>query len=77
MPRNVLPLLLSGLSLVAEARFPKWLGWTGATFALLFLIGALRNAAPAVQPVADINNALLPLWMVVLGVSLIWYSKSE
>jgi hypothetical protein len=69
--------LLSGLSLLAEARFPKWLGWAGAAFAVLFLIGALRNAVPAVQPVSDINNALLPLWMVVLGVSLIWYSKTE
>ncbi len=69
--------LLSGLSLLAEARFPKWLGWAGAAFAVLFLIGALRNAVPAVQPVSDINNALLPLWMVVLGVSLIWCSKTE
>lgn len=69
--------LLSGLSLVAEARFPKWLGWAGAAFAVLFLIGALRNVLPAVQPVSDINNALLPLWMVVLGVSLIWYSKTK
>ncbi len=26
---------------------------------------------PAVQPIADLNNALLPLWMIVLGLSLI------
>jgi len=68
--------LLSGLSLGAEARFHGWLGWAGTTFGVLFLIGALRNAVPAVQPVADINNALLPLWMVVLGVSLIWKSRT-
>lgn len=38
------------------------------------LIGAFRNVAPSVQPGADVNNALLPLWMIVLGVSLIWTS---
>jgi len=40
-------------------------------------VGALRNALPAVQPIADINNALLPLWMMVLGVSFIWQSRRE
>jgi hypothetical protein len=69
--------LLSGLSLLTEARFPKWLGGTGAAFGVVFLVGALRNAAPAVQPVADVNNALLPLWLVVLGASLIWRSRIE
>ena len=66
---------LSGLSLLAEGRFPRWLGWTGAAFGIVFLVGALRNALPAVQPVADVNNALLPLWMVVLGLALIWSTR--
>ena len=39
--------------------------------------GALRNATPMVQPIADVNNILLPLWMVVLGASLVWRSKRE
>ena len=69
--------VLTGSSLVAEERFPRWLGWAGAVFGIVFLVGALRNAVPAVQPVADINNALLPLWMVVLGVSLIWRTRIE
>ena len=67
--------LISGLSLVNEPRFPNWLGWCGVAFAALFVIGAFRNVSPVVQPVADINNGLLPLWMVVLGASLIWYSR--
>ena len=67
--------LLAGLSLLDEVQFPKWLGWGGIAFALLFLVGALRNVLPAVQPIADVNNVLLPLWMVVLGVSLIWQSR--
>jgi hypothetical protein len=67
--------LLVGLSMLDEARFPRWLAWCGVAFALLFLVGAFRNIVAAVQIVADLNNILLPLWMLVLGVSLIWYSR--
>lgn len=67
--------LLAGLSFIDEAQFPKWLGWGGVIFAALFLVGAFRNALPEVQGIADANNALLPLWMVALGVSLIWQSR--
>jgi hypothetical protein len=68
--------LLTGLSLVNESRFPKWLGWCGVVFAALFVIGAFRNVTPAVQGIADVNNTLLPLWVVVLGLSLIWYPRN-
>ena len=67
--------LLSGLSMLAEARFPKWLGWSGVVFSFLFLVGAFRNVTTAVQPVADINNGLLPLWMIVMGTGLIWFYR--
>jgi hypothetical protein len=63
--------LLAGRSMLDERRFPAWLGWLGIAFAALFLIGAFRNVTSVVQPVADLNNALLPLWMIVLGVALI------
>jgi hypothetical protein len=66
---------LSGVSLLAEARFPRWLGWTGVGFSLLFFIGAFRNVTSAVQIVADLNNNLLPLWMIILGSALLWFSK--
>lgn len=65
--------LLAGLSMLDEPRYPAWLGWCGTAFALLFTIGAFRNVTPRVQRIADINNALLPLWMIVLGAALIWY----
>ena len=67
--------LLAGFSTLNEARFPKWLGWGGVAFGLLFLVGAFRNAVSAVQVVADVNNVLLPLWMLVLGASLIWFTR--
>jgi hypothetical protein len=67
--------LLTGLSMLDEQRFPKWLGWSGIVFSLLFLLGAFRNFASTVQIIADINNGLLPLWMIVLGTALFRYSK--
>ena len=67
--------LFTGLSMRAEARFPNWLAWAGIGFSLLFFVGAFRNVTNAVQVVADINNALLPLWMIVLGTALIWSER--
>lgn len=67
--------LLTGLSMLDESRFAKWLGWSGVGFSLLFLVGAFRNVTTSVQIVADVNNALLPLWLIVLGAGLIWYSR--
>ena len=69
--------LLSGSSMLAEARFPKWLGASGVVFSLLFLVGAFRNVTHAVQVVADINNGLLPLWMMVMGAALVWFSRGD
>lgn len=67
--------LLSGFSLFDETRFPKWIGWSGIGFSILFLVGAFRNVASSVQFVADVNNGLLPFWMLVLGIALVWDSK--
>ncbi|MES3021069.1 MAG: DUF4386 family protein [Pseudomonadota bacterium] len=67
--------LLAGLSMRDEARFPAWAGWAGIAFACLFQVGAFRNVSGAVQFIADINNALLPLWLVVMGVLLVWYAR--
>lgn len=67
--------LCAGVSMREEPNFPRWSAWTGIVFALLFVVGALRNVTPAVQPIADLNNTLLPLWMIALGVVLIRFSR--
>lgn len=67
--------MLTGFSMLEEAGFSKWLPWTGIGFSILFLIGAFRNVTSAVQMIADINNVLLPLWMIILGTSLLLQSK--
>lgn len=65
---------LTGISCLKGANFPRWLGWGGILFSALFAIGAFRNVTDGVQIVADINNGLLPLWLITLGGSFIWYT---
>ncbi len=67
----------TGCSYLQEIKFPKWAGWSGIVFALLFTVGAFRNITSSVEFVSDINNLLLPLWMIVLGGSLIWYTRTK
>jgi len=68
---------VSGLAMRGESRYPGWVGIVGVVFAVLFVIGALRNFVPSVQGVADVNNYLLPLWMILLGWAVIWYSRGR
>lgn len=67
--------LLTGLSMFREPGFARWLGRVGAVFSVVFLVGAFRNLTPIVQPIADLNNNLLPLWLIILGVALIRRSR--
>lgn len=69
--------MLSGASMLDEDRFPSWLGWSGINVSLLLIIGAFRNVHYAVQIIADLNNLLLPLWMIVMGSSMLWFSGRE
>ena len=50
-------------------------GWLGVVTAVAGLIGMNRNAVDLVAPVAAMNNYLLPLWMIVFGVSLLRYGR--
>jgi hypothetical protein len=64
--------LLSGFSMLARgARFPRWIGYLGIVTAAAGLIGMFRNVTSLVSPVAAVNNYLLPVWMIVFGISLL------
>lgn len=64
--------LLSGLAMLAEgARFSRWVGYLGVFTAVAGLAGMFRNISNVVEPVAAVNNYLLPLWMIIFGVALI------
>lgn len=64
--------LLSGLAmLVRGSRFPRWVGYLGVVTAVAGMIGMFRNVIDVVAPIAAVNNYLLPLWMIIFGVSLV------
>lgn len=69
--------LLTALAWLAAGR-SRWLGWLGVVTALAGFTGMFRNVTTRVAPVAELNNYLLPLWMIVLGVALIrWPATPE
>jgi hypothetical protein len=69
--------LLSGLCLLRDPRARSWFAWWGVATGALGLVGMWRNVTPAVALVADINNYLLPAWMLGFGVWLLRVKTSE
>lgn len=63
--------VLSGYGLLQHRRAARWLGWWGIATGVLGLVGMWRNVTPAVGAIAEINNYLLPAWMIGLGVWLV------
>lgn len=66
---------LTGLALLRHRRAPRWLGWWGIATSLLGLIGMWRNVTASVDPIAAVNNYLLPAWMIGLGAWLVITSR--
>ena len=69
--------LLTSMTWLAEARSPLWVGWLGVLTATAGLVGMFRNLTTLVAPLAEVNNYLLPLFMIVLGVALIRGARRE
>lgn len=68
--------LLSSLAMLKPGSgFPRWVGWLGIATAIAGLVGMFRNTTAMVGPIAKVNNYLLPIWMIVFGVSLVRYSR--
>jgi hypothetical protein len=53
---------------------PRWTGYLGVVTA--GLIGMFRNVTDVVDPVREVNNYLLPVWMIVFGAGLLRYRSS-
>jgi hypothetical protein len=63
---------LSGLAILRQgSAFPRWLGYFAIVTALSGLIGMFRNVTGAVAIFAEVNNYLLPAFMIAFGVSLV------
>ena len=61
--------ILSGVAMVRAGR--RWLGYCGLAVGAIGLIAAFRNVTPAVGLIADVNNYVLPLWLIAIGVALL------
>lgn len=61
--------LLTAFAMLRSARRPRWLAIGGMIAGLIGLVAMFRNVTPAVGPIAEANNLVLPLWLVILGVA--------
>lgn len=68
------------LTSIAWLRSPipaHWIGWLGVATAASGFLGMFRNVTSAVAPIAALNNYLLPVFMIVLGVALARWRPNE
>jgi hypothetical protein len=61
---------LTSIVWLQSRQIPRWVGWAGVATASAGLLGVFRNVISAVAPIAALNNYLLPVFMIVLGVVL-------
>jgi hypothetical protein len=62
--------LLTSIVWLQSRRPSRWIGWFGLVTAGSGLLGMFRNVIGPVAPIAALNNYLLPVFMVILGVAL-------
>ena len=62
--------LLTSIVWLQSPQPSRWIGWFGLVTAASGLLGMFRNIIGPVAPIAALNNYLLPLFMIILGVAL-------
>jgi hypothetical protein len=69
--------LLSAFAMLKrESGFASWIAWLGVATGAAGLVGMFRNVTGSVAPIAEVNNYLLPLWMIVFGWGLIRVTRT-
>ena len=63
--------MLVGFAWLRSTERRRWLGVGGIVVGAIGWASAFRNVTSVVDPVAEVNNYLLPAWLIVLGVALI------
>src|SRR6266540_2084760 len=69
--------LLTSFTWLRSSQRARWIGWIGVVTAALGLIGMFRNVTGVVAPITAVNNYLLPLFMIILGVALVRWRGSD
>jgi len=70
--------LLTSIVWLKSPRPSKWIGWVGIATGALGLLGMFRNVTSVVAPIAEVNNYLLPAFMIILGVAFVrWPAVPE
>jgi hypothetical protein len=69
--------VLVGFAALRSAQAPRWFAYAGIAVGVIGWLAAFRNVTSAVSLIADVNNYLLPLWLIVLGVMLIRWRAVE
>lgn len=62
--------ILTGFAALRSPGAPRWFAIAGMVVGVAGLVGAFRNVTAIVDPVAEVNNYLLMLWLIVMGVVL-------
>ena len=69
--------LASSMALSTGQPQRGWLAYSGVAASALGWIAMLRNLTPLVAPVAALNNVVLPLWMLTLGLALATHGYTD
>lgn len=62
--------LLTAYAMLRSVQRSRWLGIGGIVASVIGFAAMFRNVTPTVALVAEANNIVLPLWLVILGVAL-------
>jgi hypothetical protein len=74
---NVFFLLTAITMLKRGSGFGQWVGWLGMLTSITGFVAMFRNISTSVAPIAAASNYLLPLWMIVFGVSLLRFGGNR
>jgi hypothetical protein len=69
--------VLTGYAASRTLEAGRWFGIAGIAVGVAGWIGAFRNVTALVDPIAEINNFVLPLWLIVVGVFLIKWRATD
>jgi hypothetical protein len=69
--------VLTGFAALRSAHVRRWFGVAGIVVGVAGWVGAFRNVTNLVDVIAEVNNYLLPLWLIVFGIVLIRWRVTE